>query len=514
MSGAETRRLVDKLWNYCNVLRDDGVSTIDYVEQLTFLLFLKMAHERETRILGAERILPSEPAWQGRGWQELLDNDGQKLEVIYRELLEDLGRQGGTLGVIFRKAQNRVQDPAKLKRLVKDLIGQENWSRQGTDVKGDAYEELLARSAEDIKSGAGQYFTPRALIHAMVNCVRPTPDDTVIDPACGTGGFLMVAAEHIYAEHGDSLTPEQRRHLNTGGLHGTELVDGTARLAEMNLLLHGIGSYDGEPLIEVADALARPPAKRATVVLANPPFGRKSSITVFGADGRVGREDIAYERQDFWVTTTNKQLNFVQHIAKMLQIDGRAAVVVPDNVLFEGGAGETVRRTLLAEYDVHTMLRLPTGIFYAGGVKANVLFFDRRRAEDNHHWTDKLWVYDLRVGQHFTLKQNPLRREHLQDFVDCYLPGKPRGERVESERFKAFGYDELVARDKANLDITWLKDPALDDADSLLPPEVIAAEIVEDLQAALAEFTAVAEALQTAADRPSASRTDPNSVDE
>ena len=365
MSGAETRRLVDKLWNYCNVLRDDGVSTIDYVEQLTFLLFLKMAHERETRILGAERILPSEPAWQGRGWQELLDNDGQKLEVIYRELLEDLGRQGGTLGVIFRKAQNRVQDPAKLKRLVKDLIGQENWSRQGTDVKGDAYEELLARSAEDIKSGAGQYFTPRALIHAMVNCVRPTPDDTVIDPACGTGGFLMVAAEHIYAEHGDSLTPEQRRHLNTGGLHGTELVDGTARLAEMNLLLHGIGSYDGEPLIEVADALARPPAKRATVVLANPPFGRKSSITVFGADGRVGREDIAYERQDFWVTTTNKQLNFVQHIAKMLQIDGRAAVVVPDNVLFEGGAGETVRRTLLAEYDVHTMLRLPTGTLVA-----------------------------------------------------------------------------------------------------------------------------------------------------
>ena len=501
MSNTETRRLVDKLWNYCSVLRDDGVSTIDYVEQLTFLLFLKMAHEREVRPLNPERILPSEPAWQDRGWQELLDADGDKLEIAYRHLLDDLGRQSGTLGVIFRKAQNRVQDPAKLKRLIHDLIGKENWSRQGTDVKGDAYEELLAKSAEDIKSGAGQYFTPRALIHAVVDVMRPTPNDTVIDPACGTGGFLMVAAEHVYAECGDQLTPKQRHHLNHGGISGTELVDGTARLAEMNLLLHGIGSYDGEPLVEVADALARQPAKRASVVLANPPFGRKSSITVIGEDGRAGREDIAYERNDFWVTTTNKQLNFVQHIAKLLQIDGRAAVVVPDNVLFEGGAGETVRRRLLAEYDVHTLLRLPTGIFYAGGVKANVLFFDRKQARDDHHWTDTLWVYDLRVGQHFTLKQNPLRREHLQDFVDCYLPGKPRRERVESERFKPYLYADLVARDKANLDITWLKDPSLDDADSLLPPEVIAAEIVEDLQAALAEFAAVAEALQAAADR-------------
>ncbi len=266
----------------------------------------------------------------------------------------------------------------------------------------------------------------------------------------------------------------------------------------MNLLLHGIGSYNGQPLIEVADALARPPARHASVVLANPPFGRKSSITVFGDDGKVGREDISYERRDFWVTTTNKQLNFVQHIARLLEIDGRAAVVVPDNVLFEGGAGDTVRRRLLAEYDVHTLLRLPTGIFYAGGVKANVLFFDRRRAEDNHHWTDKLWVYDFRTGQHFTLKQNPLRQEHLQDFIKCYLPGKPRNERLETERFKAFTYGELMARDKANLDITWLKDPSLDDADALLPPEVIAAEIVEDLQAALTEFAAVAEALQAA----------------
>lgn len=197
----------------------------------------------------------------------------------------------------------------------------------------------------------------------------------------------------------------------------------------------------------------------------------------------------------------------MQHIARLLEIDGRAAVVVPDNVLFEGGAGETVRRRLLAEYEVHTLLRLPTGVFYAGGVKANVLFFDRRRAADNHHWTDKLWVYDLRTGQHFTLKQNPLRREHLQDFVDCYLPSKPRNERVETDRFKAFSYDELVERDKANLDITWLKGPSHNDADSLLLPEVIAAEIVEDLQAALTEFAAIAEALQAAKTSKDAGRT-------
>jgi type I restriction enzyme M protein len=503
---------VEKLWSYCNVLRDDGVSAIDYVEQLTFLLFLKMAHERETRALIPDRVLPTGPAWDGRGWQELMDSSGEKLTRLYQELLEALGREHGTLGTIFGKAQNRIQDSAKLRRLVRDLIGQENWSRHGNDVNGDAYEELLKRSAEDVKSGAGQYFTPRALIRAIVDCMQPTADETITDPACGTGGFLLAAAESIYKEHGESFTPNRRRELK---ISGTELVENTARLAAMNLLLHGIGTYDGEPLVRVGDALARPPAAHADVVLANPPFGKKSSITVFAENGRAGREDISYERSDFWVTTTNKQINFVQHIAKLLTIDGRAAVVIPDNVLTDGGAGEIVRRQLLAEYDVHTLLRLPTGIFFAGGVKANVLFFDRRRPEDGRVWTEQLWVYDLRVGQHFTLKQNPLRREHLQDFVDCYRPGEPRGKREEAERFKPFSYEELIARDKVNLDITWLKDPALDDAEALLPPEVIAAEIVEDLQAALTEFAAVAEALQAVASRrAAASDGDPVSSDE
>jgi len=492
---SDARRLVDKLWSYCNVLRGDGVSTIEYTEQLTYLLFLKMAHERENRPLKPERIVPTECSWQ-----RLLDADGDELETTYRHILEQLARQPGTLGVIFRKAQNRIQDPAKLKRLIVDLIDKENWSAAGVDIKGDAYEELLSKGAEDIKSGAGQYFTPRALIHAIVDCVDPTPKDTVVDPAAGTGGFLLVAYEHA-ARDAETLAPDDRSHLRDAFVHGVELVDGTARFAAMNLLLHGIGRPDGPSLIEVKDSLLADPGTRWSVVLSNSPFGRKSSITMVGADGREAREDREIERPDFVVTTANKQLNFVQHIATILDINGRAAVVVHDNVLFEGGVGETLRRRLLNDFDVHTLLRLPTGIFYAQGVKANVLFFDKKPAREQP-WTERLWVYDLRTNQHFTLKQNPLRREHLRDFVDCYLPGKARSERVESERFKAFTYDELIARDKLNLDITWLRDESLEDLDNLPAPEIIAREIVEDLTAALAEFEAVAAALEAASDDP------------
>ena len=491
MSTMDSRRLVQKLWNYCDVLRDDGVSTIDYVEQLTYLLFLKMADERARRPMRPEKIVPDELSWQ-----TLLDAEGDALEVQYRHILTGLGKEGGTLGTIFRKAQNKIQDPAKLKRLIVDLIDKESWSGTGVDVKGDAYEELLAKGAEDAKSGAGQYFTPRALTAAMVDCMLPTPDDTITDPACGTGGFLLAAYEHIQRHHGSALTPDQRRRLAQGAITGTELVDGTARLAAMNMLLHGIGTPNGSSLIAVKDALGKEPDRRVSLVLANPPFGRSSSIRVVGEDGRSSREEREIERGDFWATTANKQLNFVQHIASLLEIDGRAAVVLPDNVLFEGGAGEAIRRRLLKQYDLHTLLRLPTGIFYAGGVKANVLFFERKRAREEP-WTQKLWVYDFRTNQHYTLKQSPLRREHLQDFVDCYLPGKDRTERVETERFRAFSYGELIARDKVNLDITWLKDASLEGADSLLPPEVIAQEIVDDLQAALAEFAAIAETLRS-----------------
>ncbi|RLP68024.1 SAM-dependent DNA methyltransferase [Mycetocola reblochoni] len=486
----DSRRLVDKLDSFRNLLRDDGVGVLDYIEQLTYLLFLKMAHERATRKLKPQQIVPQEYSWQ-----RLLDAEGAALEAEYARILVGLAGQPGTLGVIFRKAQNRIQDPAKLKRLIVDLIDKEQWSASGTDIKGDAYEQLLAKGASDKGSGAGQYFTPRDLIQAIVDVIQPTADDSVIDPACGTGGFLLVA--HDYASsHAERLTPIQRDRLRDHFAHGTELVDGTARLAAMNLLLHGIGTPDGDSLIDVRDALIADPGERYSVVLSNPPFGRKSSMTMVGADGRESKEDTEIERADFVTTTSNKQLNFLQHIMTILDINGRAAVVLPDNVLFEGGAGEVLRRKLLNDFDLHTILRLPTGIFYAQGVKANVLFFDKKPASETP-WTRKLWVYDLRTNQHFTLKQNPLRRAHLNEFVESYLAGSSRDARLESERWKSFEYDELIARDKVNLDITWLRDDSLDDLDSLPAPDVIAREIVEDLTAALAEFEAVAAALET-----------------
>jgi type I restriction enzyme M protein len=258
---------------------------------------------------------------------------------------------------------------------------------------------------------------------------------------------------------------------------------------------------NGVSLIEVKDALLADPGQRWSVVLSNPPFGKKSSLTMVGADGREVREDREIERQDFVVTTSNKQLNFLQHIMTILDINGHAAVVLPDNVLFEGGAGETLRRKLLADFDLHTILRLPTGIFYAQGVKANVLFFDKKPASEQP-WTKVLWVYDLRTNQHFTLKQNPLRRHHLDDFVACYKPGEDRSARAESERFKPFMYEELISRDKTNLDITWLRDESLEDMENLPALEVIAREIVEDLTAALTEFEAVASALEADSPQP------------
>ena len=484
---SDARQLVDKLWNFCNLLRDDGVSTIDYTEQLTYLLFLKMAHERETRPLNPETIVPKDCSWQ-----RLLDSDGDQLEVIYRHILETLAKQSGTLGVIFRKAQNKIQDPAKLKKLITDFIDKENWSAAGVDIKGDAYEGLLAKGAEDVKSGAGQYFTTRALISAMVDVIQPTVNDTVVDPACGTGGFLLAA--YAYAsQDAENLTPDEKVHLRDNFVSGVELVDGTARLAAMNMLLHGMGRADGPSPIEVRDGLTADPGRRWSVVLANPPFGTKSSVTMIGDDGKKSKDNLEIVRDDFWVTTSNKQLNFVQHIKTILEIHGRAAVVLPDNVLFEGGAGETLRKRLLKEFEVHTLLRLPTGIFYAGGVKANVLFFDKKPAGDKP-WTTKLWVYDFRTNQHFTMKQNPLRRAHLDEFVEAYMPAN-RGKRKDSERFKAFTYEEILARDKANLDIIWLKDDSLEDAADLPAPEILAREIMEELQVAIGEFTAIVAAL-------------------
>ncbi|MGW6462710.1 N-6 DNA methylase [Streptomyces rubiginosohelvolus] len=495
-AGVQTGALVAKLWNYCNVLRDNGLSTIEYVEQLSYLLFLKMADELTSDPFALESSDPIVPA--GLDWKSLSSKRGEELEAHYRKILAELGKNPGTtLGTVFAKAQNRITEPALLERLVVELIGKTDWVLEGTDLKGDAYEGLLAKGAEDTKTGAGQYFTPRPLIDAMVQVMQPGPEDTITDPACGTAGFLIAAHSYIREHHLKGLARERRLALGQGSIWGNELVPGTARLAAMNMLLHGIGEADGESLIATGDALADSPTRRASLVLANPPFGKKSAITVVGTDGKTDREDISYDRSDFRATTTNKQLNFLQHIMSLLEMGGRAAVVLPDNVLFEGGAGEKIRRRLLQEFNLHTILRLPTGIFYAGGVKANVLFFDKKppRADDVPN-TSEVWVYDFRTGMHFTLKQRPLRPADLADFIEAYK-ADDRSARKETEdgRFRRFTYEDLTARDKVNLDITWLKDPALDDASSLLPPEVIAQEIVEDLQGALAEFEAIAEAL-------------------
>jgi type I restriction enzyme M protein len=486
-----TNGLVQRLWNYCNVLRDDGLSYQDYLEQLTFLLFLKMADELTREPWNRGPFIP-----EGLDWPSLLALDGDALETQYLRVLRELGQKPGMLGVVFRKAQNRIQDPAKLRRLIVDLIDREQWMTLDVDVKGDAYEGLLERNAEDLKSGAGQYFTPRALIRGVVDVMQPQPGMTICDPACGTGGFLLVAYEWI-VKHTQFLDPEQREHLHSRALKGWEIVDNTARLCVMNLLLHGIGVEDAPSPIEVDDALKTDPRDRFDMVLTNPPFGRKSSMTFVNAEGEAERDDLVVVRDDFWASTSNKQLNFVQHVKTLLRPGGSAAIVVPDNVLFEGGAGETVRRRLLHECDVHTLLRLPTGIFYRPGVKANVLFFDRKPASETP-WTKELWIYDLRTNQHFTLKQNPLRREHLDDFVAVFKP-EARQAREESERFRRFSYHELLQRDKVSLDITWLRDESLEDVDNLPPPEVIAQEIVEDLEAALAEFAAIAGSLRGAA---------------
>jgi type I restriction enzyme M protein len=295
-----------------------------------------------------------------------------------------------------------------------------------------------------------------------------------------------------YMKRGE-LNPDQKKFLRDDALRAWEIVDATARLCAMNLLLHGIGHPEGDSLITVDDSLRTPPSDHFNVVLTNPPFGKKSSYKVITAEGDTETESMSYLREDFWATTSNKQLNFLQHVRSLLEINGRAAIVVPDNVLFEGGAGETVRRRLLEQCDVHTLLRLPTGIFYAGGVKANVLFFDRKPPSERP-WTQQLWVYDFRTNQSFTLKTRQLVRSDLDDFVSCYNADN-RHERHVTERFRPFTYDELMARDKASLDIFWLRDESLEDTDNLPAPEVIAAEIVEDLEAALAEFSVVATSL-------------------
>lgn len=482
MTTRDYSSLVSKVWNYAHVLRDQGMSYGDYVEQITYLLFLKMDEER-TELLGEPSIIPNKYQWT-----MLANKDGEALENQYRKTLEELGKEPGLIGTIFKKAQNKLTDPAKLTRVVSLIANEGPWIGIGVDVKGEIYEGLLEKNASEVKSGAGQYFTPRAVIDAIVKCVNPKIGDTICDPACGTGGFLLQAYDHMKMQSQDRDKLRQLRH---DSFHGTDIVDEVVRLCAMNLYLHGIGN-GGSP-VKQGDALSADHGDRYDVILTNPPFGKKSSYKVVGEDGQVTTERENYEREDFKYTTSNKQLNFLQHIMTIMNTNGRAGVVLPDNVLFEAGrAGEGIRKRLLEQFDFHTLLRLPTGIWYSPGVKANVLFFDKKAASKEAQ-TKKLWVYDLRTNMNFTLKTRQMSAADLDDFAQCYKSRK------ETERFKCFEYEELIKRDKLNLDIFWLKDDSLEDIDSLPSPDVIAAEIVENLEAALEQFRSVAEELDEAA---------------
>lgn len=496
--------IVSKVWNFANVLRDDGVGYGDYLEQITYLLFLKMADELNKPPYNKGLKFPKlknaqgeeDPKGETCDWQTLSQKRGLELETFYNQMLRSLGSEKGTLGQIFVKSQNKIQDPSKLLKII-DMIDKEQWSLMGTDIKGKIYEGLLEKNAEDTKSGAGQYFTPRSLIKTMVACLRPKPMKTIIDPACGTGGFFLAAYDFIKAQN---LDQEEKAFLKNKTFHGNEIVANTRRMCLMNMFLHNIGEIDGEPLISSADALISDNGQRFDYVLANPPFGKKSSMTITNEEGKQEKQDYIINRQDFVATTANKQLNFLQHIKTLLKLTGEAAVVLPDNVLFEGGAGETVRKELLKTTELHTILRLPTGIFYAQGVKANVLFFDNKPASKDP-WTKEVWIYDYRSNISHTLKKNPMTSEHLKDFVKCYNP-ENRNKRVETwseenpeGRWRKFTYQEIIERDKTNLDIFWIKDKSLTDLDNLPDPDVLANEIIENIEAGLNSFKEIMETI-------------------
>ena len=418
--------LTKKVWTLATTLAGQGIGFTDYITQLTYLLFLKMDYEN-TEIFGDESAIP-----EGYRWSDLIELDGLDLIAQYESTLKKLSEEENLIGTIFVKAQNKIDKPVYLKKVI-TMINEEQWLVMDGDVKGAIYESILEKNGQDKKSGAGQYFTPRSLIQAMVDVAQPKIGETVCDPACGTGGFLLAAYDYMKNQSQDKA---KRDFLRDKALHGYDNTALVVTLASMNLYLHGIGT-DRSPIL-CQDSLEKAPDTLVDVILANPPFGTRPA----------GSVDI--DRNDFYVETKNNQLNFLQHIMLMLKNTGRAAVVLPDNVLFEGGAGETIRKKLLEDFNLHTILRLPTGIFYAQGVKANVLFFQKGTSTKN------VWYYDYRTGIKHTLATKPMMRHHLDDFVKCYH-AENIAARQETERFKCYPVDELLARDKTSLDITWIK---------------------------------------------------------
>lgn len=444
--------LTKKVWTLATTLAGQGIGFTDYITQLTYLLFLKM-DEENADTFGEESAIP-----EGYRWKDLIALDGLELTKQYEDTLQKLSEETNLIGTIFIKAQNKIDKPVYLKKVI-GLINEEQWLLMDGDVKGAIYESILEKNGQDKKSGAGQYFTPRSLIQTMVDVTRPKITETVCDPACGTGGFLLAAYDYMKEQSQDK---DKRDFLRDKALHGFDNTALVVTLASMNLYLHGIG-IERSPVI-CQDSLEKAPDTLVDVILANPPFGTRPS----------GSVDI--NRPDFYVETKNNQLNFLQHIMVMLKNGGRAAVVLPDNVLFEGGAGETIRKELLKNFNLHTILRLPTGIFYAQGVKANVLFFSKGTP------TRDVWFFDYRTDIKHTLATNSMQRHHLEEFVTCYHADNlaQRKETYDAEsnpngRWRKYPVEEILQRDKTSLDISWMKKGG-DEVDKSL------AELMQEIQ--------------------------------
>lgn len=477
--------IVQKLWGFCHTLRHDGIDYGDYIEQITYLLFLKMADER-----GIDLSAVEVSGKKGKAeivdccWPTLEEQSGTDLTNHYIDILRALGQAQGMLGDIYAGAQSRFNNPVNLKKLV-SLIDETEWTSLDVDVKAQAYEGLLEKAAAEGKKGAGQYFTPRVLIQGIVRCMKPDPrtkpDFTICDPAVGTGGFLVAAYEWLKDEtRGGAIDRNVMKRIRTKTYFGEELVPRPRRMALMNLYLHGI-----EPQIRLGDSVGEPPAPdRFDLILTNPPFGTKGA----------GQ---APERDDFTISTANKQLNFVQHILTILKPNGRAAVVLPDNVLFADQAGE-VMKILAEDCELHTVLRLPRGTFtpYSQGVKANVIFFTKGQA------TEKVWIYDARTNvPGITKKDRPLTREHFREFEKCFGAdpnGKAKRKASDSkeERWKSFGIAEVKEREFKLDGFKWLKEESLEDADDLPEPEELATEAISELEEAVAELNQVLRLLE------------------
>jgi type I restriction enzyme M protein len=462
--------IVPKLWGFCHTLRHDGIDYGDYIEQITYLLFIKMADER-----GIE--LPS-----GCNWSDLSQKSGTKLTDDYIDILRKLGNQKGILGAIFTEAQSRFANPVNLKKLI-GLIDETEWTALNIDVKAAAFEGLLEKAASEGKKGAGQYFTPRFLIQTIVRCMKPDPrvhrEFTICDPACGTGGFLVASYEWLIEQtQGGAMDRELAKRIKSSTYFGKDLVARPRRLALMNLFLHGL-----EPVIEMGDSIYEvPDGRRYDIVLTNPPFGTKGA-------------NQAPTRDDFNIETSNKQLNFLQHVMTILKPGGRASIVLPDNCLFEGKAGE-VFEILMQDCNLHTVLRLPRGTFtpYSPGVKANVVFFQKGRP------TEDVWIFDARSNvPGITKKERPLTPQHFAELEDCY--GKdPNGlsqrkDLGETGRFRKFHTSEIKERGY-KLDITWLKDESLEDSDDLPEPQDLASEAITELEAVVDDLRDIVELLE------------------